>query len=163
LEPEFVISLVAALLGVAGSATTAGLFEILSRIFGRRQKTKNIEFDTAKLDAAKENINSALSEIQKMADYASNSKEELDKLKNEIDKIKSQKDAIESEVNDIAAIRDLESENIRNVFGIPTKWEKRKDVFFGFVFGIIASIIASFAYAYINDVFLAKELVQPAQ
>ncbi|MDF1740472.1 MAG: hypothetical protein P1U86_15030 [Verrucomicrobiales bacterium] len=105
--------------------------------------SKSIDKRIEKLDDAREALSQGLDAIDELRTDASRHKNEVKKALEELSDLSSETAELEAKKDSIAKVLDSEVSAFRDVAGIPSEVQRRRDKVLGFVSGVIASMVAS--------------------
>lgn len=106
----------------------------------------------AKIDSARENLQDAIYAIDELRRQAQGNKAELQDALWQLAAMEQKKSAANAELEALKKIAGADTEAFRRVVGIPTSKDIWRERAVGFGSGIIASIIASLIYAFVQGV-----------
>lgn len=121
-------------LGPFGSIDVA-----LSTPFTERSIDERLE----KIETARQNLAEALTAMDEMRDVAESNKRDLERLTNSISKAESDKADLNAQLDALKQIAAIDSDAVREALRLPTEVDKWKERIWGFIFGLIAGLIAT--------------------
>lgn len=104
---------------------------------------QSIDERIAKIDAARANMAEALSAIDELKEAANTNKADLEAALEQLGQTRAAKSAAERELNVVRKIANSDVEVFRRLAGVPSRSQVAKERALGFVFGVIASLLAS--------------------
>jgi gas vesicle protein len=112
--------------------------------FGPGQiKTPAIDERIAQIDIAKKSLETALSAIDELKTTARRNREDLNETLNHLQQAAEDKTAAERELSSIKQIAQTDIEVFRKLAGVPSRGDVARERLFGFIIGVVASLIAS--------------------
>jgi DNA repair exonuclease SbcCD ATPase subunit len=116
-------------------------FELAIELTGRDRLT--IDERIAKIDSARENLNDAIAAIDELRREADGNKAELEKALAQIATLEETRKRTEADIAVLDHVAKTDTEAFRRLVGVPTKTEVNRDRIFGFVSGVVASVVAT--------------------
>jgi hypothetical protein len=104
---------------------------------------QSIDDRIAKIDAARSNLAEALSAIDELKSAANANKADLEAALEQLGQTQAAKTAAERELGAVRKIADADIEVFQRLAGVPTRSQVAKERALGFLFGVIASLLAS--------------------
>lgn len=107
---------------------------------------ETIDDRLAKLETARENLASAIEAVDELQARTRQNKRDLQELNDAIAQAETGKSAINQELETVKNLAALDVAAVRKVLKVPTSAEIWADRFIGFVFGVAASLAATFVW-----------------
>lgn len=111
---------------------------------------ENIDERIRKIDAARENLSDAISAVDELRREADENKIELERALVQIDVLRTQKESINAELDTLKQVANADTDAFRKLVGIPSRSAVWRERGLGFVSGVIASVIASFIFLFLQ-------------
>ena len=107
------------------------------------QPSQSIDQRIEKIDAARANLADALAAIDELKLAASSNKTDLEDAISQLNQTQAAKLAAERDLSLVRKIADSDVEAFRKLAGVPSRSQVAKERALGFVFGVVASLLAS--------------------
>lgn len=108
---------------------------------------RNIDERIRKIDIARDNLKDALGAIDEIRSQADRNKNELEQALLRLQVVHEQKAKIDEELFTLKQIAEADTSAFRKVVGLPSKGDLWRERLVGFASGVLASVVASFAFA----------------
>lgn len=103
-----------------------------------------------KIDAARDNLQDAIQAIDELRDQADLNKKELRDALSRIDEVEKQKSELNNELQTLQKIAEADTNAFRRIVGLPTKGDVWRERLLGFGSGVVASVVASIIFVFIQ-------------
>jgi hypothetical protein len=117
--------------------------------FGDIRSGGTVDSRIAKLDAAKASLNDALSAVDELKEQAEGNKRDLELLRYQIRRAETYKQSVSGELEALKEMATLDSEAVRRALRLPTRVSIWTERVIAFLFGVIASVVASYIYEFL--------------
>jgi hypothetical protein len=128
---------------IFGAAFTRKIDRVLSIFEGPEA---SVDERIAKIDVARDNLLEGLQAIDELKREAQENKRELAIAIQTIENLEQERSVAEKELRAIRGIADADTSMLRKVIGVPSQTQIWKERLFGFVSGVMASVVASFIW-----------------
>ena len=108
-----------------------------------KKEEKSIDERIGKIDEARSSLVEALDAIDELHSEAERNKVELKNALQNLAETERNKGKLENELENIRQVMQTDIATFRNIAGIPSQVQIKKERYIGFVTGVIASIVAS--------------------
>jgi hypothetical protein len=125
--------------------------EAVKRFFQKRgwistppqQATPNIDDRIAKIDEARSNLVEVLNAIDELRNAAEQNQRDAETALRQLEKLEQDKTSLEKELESVRGIINADVTTFRQIAGIPSADDIRRERVLGFITGVISSVVAS--------------------
>ncbi|MEL7026831.1 MAG: hypothetical protein AAGO57_06345, partial [Pseudomonadota bacterium] len=108
----------------------------------------SIDDRIAKIDEAKTSLAIALNAVEEQQVGAQRSKDDYEKIRHQLHLVTQEHGIAEERLAQIEGLSQIETEAVRETLGLPGRREVLVERGVGFIFGVIASLIAAYLWEY---------------
>jgi hypothetical protein len=139
------------LLGLAIRLVADGWVEGVKRFFQEvgwistppKQTSQSIDDRIAKIDEARSNLVEVLNAIDELRSAAEQNQRDAEIALRQLEKLEQDKASLEKELESVRGIIDVDVTTFRQIAGIPSTDDIRRERVLGFITGVLASVVAS--------------------
>lgn len=107
------------------------------------QATQSIDDRIAKIDEARNNLVEVLNAIDELRSAAEQNRHDAEVALRQLEKLEQDKASLEKELASVRGIIDADVTTFKQIAGIPSADDIRRERVLGFVTGVISSVVAS--------------------
>jgi len=114
------------------------------------QVTESVDERLKKIDSARQSLTEAISAINELEKDAQTNKQELQKINTNIERAENKKVKLETKLDDFKKLAAIDAKSVREAMGVPSNRELWVQRTVGFIFGVIASLVAAIIWHYVS-------------
>lgn len=107
------------------------------------QAAQSIDDRIAKIDEARNNLVEVLNAVDELRSAAEQNQRDAETALRQLDELEQNKASLEKELGFVKSIIDADVDVFRRIVGVPSSDDIRRERVYGFITGVISSVVAS--------------------